>query len=165
MVTQAHALLDKTGLWLSMRNLGGATLRQKFRRSQLRIRLCSLYRSILLRRPNSEILEGLSPNCNSEVSQVGFAQSNEIRDKKTKTIARSVLVVIYPVIYPVIYSLLYSRFSHREKYDPPELGSRGFKDHLIQINSDMRDGVCPLLDGSEIIMIKPAGVPIVIVDR
>src|SRR4030095_8331634 len=127
-----------------MRNLGSAPLRQKFRRSlrQLRIRLCSLYRSILLRRPNSEILEGLSPNCNSEVSQVGFAQSNEIRDKKTKTIARSVLVVIYPVIY----SLLYSRISHRKKYDPPELGVSGFKYRLIQINSGMRDGVCPILD-------------------
>src|SRR4030095_7701374 len=105
MVTESHTLLDKTGLWLSMRNLGSATLRQKFRRfpRQLRIRLCSLYRSILLRRPNSEILEGLSPNCNSEVSQVGFAQSNEIRDKKTKTSARSVLVVIYspvPAILP-----------------------------------------------------------------
>jgi len=54
------------------------------------------------------------------VSEVGFAQSNEIRDKKTKTSARSVLVVIY--------SLLYPRFFHREKFDPPELGRvSGFK--------------------------------------
>ena len=101
---------------------------QRFRRSlrQVRIRLCSLYRSILLRRPNSEILEGLSPNCNSEVSQVGFTQSNEIRDQKTKTSARSVLVFIY--------SLLYPRFFHREKFDPPELGRvSGFKYRLIQI--------------------------------
>ena len=68
----------------------------------------------------------MSPNCNSEVSQVGFAQSNEIRDKKTKTSARSVLVFIY--------SLLYPRFFHREKFDPPELGRvSGFKYRLIQI--------------------------------
>jgi hypothetical protein len=127
---------------------------QRFRRSlrQVRIRLCSLYRSILLRRPNSEILEGLSPNCNSEVSQVGFAQSNEIRDKKTKTSARSVLVVIY--------SLLYPRFFHRDKFDPP--GTRkglGFQVSSDPDNQVCMTGVCPILDSSEIIMIKPAGGP------
>jgi hypothetical protein len=61
---------------------------------QMRIRLCSLYRCILVRRPTSEILDGLSPNCDSEVSQVGVTQSTEIRDHKTKTNARSVLVFI-----------------------------------------------------------------------
>lgn len=101
---------------------------QRFRHSlrQVRIRLCSLYRCILLRRPNSEILEGWSPDCNSEVSQVGFSHSNEIRDKKTRTSARSVLVFIYSILYP--------RFFHREKLDSPELGrSPGFKYRLIQI--------------------------------
>jgi hypothetical protein len=59
------------------------------------------------------------------VSQVGFSQSNEIRDKKTKTSARIVLVVIFSPV---------PRFFHREKFDPPELGRvSGFKYRLIQI--------------------------------
>jgi hypothetical protein len=59
------------------------------------------------------------------VSQVGFTQSNEIRDKKTKTNARSVLVFIY--------SPLYSRFPAAKKFDPPGTRVSGFKYRLIKI--------------------------------
>ena len=115
---------DRVRIWLSLKSLMdrscgfsktcGCVWRKiqyarlscpRFQRSlrQVRIRLCSLYRSILLRRPTSEILEGLSPNCNLEVSQVGFSRSNEIRDQKTKTSARSVLVFIYSLLYPRLF--------------------------------------------------------------
>jgi hypothetical protein len=45
-----------------------------------------------MRRRTSDILDGLSPNCDVEVSQVGFTESKEIREKKAKTSARSVLI-------------------------------------------------------------------------
>ncbi len=100
---------------------------------------CILYRSILLRRPTSEILGGLWPNSDSEVSQFGFTQSNEIRDKQTKTIASSVLVFIYS---------LRSREFPQTKNSALRNWS-GFKSHLLPDNCSMRDGFCPILDSSE----------------
>ena len=100
---------------------------------------CIRYRPILLRRTTSEILGGLWPNCNSEVSQFGFTESNEIRDKQANNSASSVLVFIYA---------LRSR-EFPQTRNSALRNSSDFKSHLLPDNCSMRDGFCLILDSSK----------------